>query len=99
MTIHFSASSSQSAFRVGQRVRIDIATLYPKSPYETIEGTVYQVRVDFPLLWTTQPDFETVLPELSFRYGVLPDTQRFPKMKDIDNELYDLPEAYLSPVD
>jgi hypothetical protein len=34
--------------------------------------------------------------EIKFRYGVLPDTTKFPKMKDVENELYDLPEEYLS---
>jgi hypothetical protein len=95
MTLHFPNPSVESAFKVGDRVRIDILTLYKKPPYEVIEGTVYQVRVAFPLLSTTKRNGQFDLSEITFRYGVQPDTTQFPKMKEVENELYDLPEEYL----
>jgi len=96
MKILFPLSAIESPFRVGDRVQVNISTLYRKPPYEAIEGIVYQVRVDFPLLWATKQDFEHEMTELKFRYGVQADTTQFPKMKDVENELYDLPEEYLS---
>ncbi len=92
MKVLFPKSAIESPFRVGDRVRVYIQTLYKKPPYEFIEGTVYQVRADFPLLWATKSTFEYEMGDLKFRYGVLPDTTRYPKMKDVENELYDLPE-------
>ncbi len=96
MKLLFPFTEIESPFRVGDRVKVDIATLYKKPPYETIEGVIYQVRVDFPLLWATKRDFNYEMSEIKFRYGILPDTTQFPKMKDVENELYDLPEEYLS---
>ncbi len=96
MKLLFPLPEIESRFRIGDRVRIDIFTLYKKPPYDTIEGTVYQVRVDFPLLSTTKSDFSFEFTEIKFRYGVQPDTKMFPKMKDVENELYDVPEEHLS---
>lgn len=95
MKVIFPQTEIVSPFKVGDKVRVHIATLYKKPPYEVIEGTVYQVRVAFPLLWATKENVEYELAELTFRYGVLPDTTNFPKMKEVENQLYDLPEACL----
>ncbi|MFN8344533.1 MAG: hypothetical protein U0X91_06000 [Spirosomataceae bacterium] len=96
MKLLFPFTEIESPFRVGDRVRVDILMLYKKPPYETVEGTIYQIRVDFPLLWATKSDFSYEMATVKFRYGVLPDTTKFPKMKDVENELYDVPEEYLS---
>ena len=95
MTIQFNQPRCQSRFHVGDRVKIDITTLYKKPPYESIEGKVYLVRVEFPLIHSTKPNFVYSFDELTFRYGVQPDTAQFPAMKDVENELYDLPEDHL----
>jgi len=92
MKLLFPQTEIESPFKVGDRVRVDILTLYKKPPYEFIEGTVYQVRADFPLLWATKTNFEYEMSTIKFRYGILPDTTKYPKMKEVENELYDLPE-------
>ncbi|MDF7820709.1 hypothetical protein P1X15_24015 [Runella sp. MFBS21] len=95
MILSFPYSEIKSPFQVGDRVQVDILTLYRKPPYEFVEGVVYQVRVDFPLLSTTKRGFSFTLSEVKFRYGIQPDTVKFPKMKEVENELYDVPEEYL----
>ncbi|AXE16798.1 hypothetical protein DR864_03130 [Runella rosea] len=99
MKLLFPLPTIESPFRIGERVKIDLFTLYKKPPYETIEGTIYQVRVDFPLLSTTKSDFSFEFTEIKFRYGIQPDTKMFPKMKDVENELYDVPAEYINELD
>jgi hypothetical protein len=99
MTIRFTTPQIRSMFAVGDRVRIDIFTLYKKPPYEFIEGMVYQVRVDFPLLSSTAKNFVYDFDQVKFRYGVQPDYKQFPRLKDLENEFYDLPEDYLIPLE
>ncbi len=95
MTIQFTELQQSSNFKVGDRVKVDITPLYKKSPYEFIEGTVYMVRVDFPLVWSSKPNFVHQLAILKFKYGIQPDTAMFPKMKDADDKLYDVAEEHL----
>ena len=98
MTVQFNQPTCQSRFNVGDRVKVQITTLYKKPPYESIEGIVYLVRVEFPLIHSTKPNAVYAFNELIFRYGVQPDTKHFAAMKDVENELYDLPEEYLEAI-
>jgi hypothetical protein len=95
MTIQFTAPQQSSIFKVGDRVKIDLTPLYKKSPYEFIEGTIYMVRVDFPLIWSNKPNYVHQMAELKFKYGIQPDTALYPKMKEADDKLYDVPEEHL----
>jgi hypothetical protein len=99
MKISFSMPAIASLFKVGDRVRVDIQPLYKKPPYQTIEGTVYQVRADFPLLATNDPHFVHTLDTIKFKYGILADARQFPQIKDLENKLYDVPENYLMAID
>jgi hypothetical protein len=99
MKISFSTPAIVSIFKVGDRVRVDIQPLYKKPPYQIIEGTVYQVRSDFPLLATNDPNFVYNLDTIKFKYGILADARRFPQMKDLENKLYDVPEDYLMAIE
>jgi hypothetical protein len=98
MTIKFNNPENSSLFKVGDRVKIDLTPFFKKAPYEFIEGTIYLVRVEFPLLWSNQRNFVGQINELKFRYGVQPDTTKFPQMKDADDKLYDIAEEYLDVV-
>ena len=98
MIIQFTNPQIESRFKVGDRVRVHITTLYKKPPYETIEGKVYLVRAEFPLFYTTSPNHVQQISEVAFRYGVQPDTAQFAAMKDVENELYDLTEDYLEEI-
>ncbi len=95
MTIQFPESQQSSIFKVGDRVKIDLTPLYKKSPYEFIEGTVYMVRIDFPLIWSNKPNYVYQLADVQFKYGIQPDTTLYPKMKEADDKLYDVAEEHL----
>ena len=98
MKILFTDAEITAKFSVGERVGIDLLPLYKKPPYRTIEGRVYAIRADFPLMICKEKGEIFELTDLTFRYGVHADMTLFPKMKDAENKFYDLPEAYLSAV-
>ena len=98
MTITFPVQEIDSVFKVGQRVKIDLIPFYKKPPYLTIEGTVYLVRVDFPLVWSNSVEGNFSVETLKFRYGIQPDTNLFPMMKQAEDRLYDVAEEYLQEI-
>ena len=96
MTIQFSEPKQTSMFSVGDRVKVDIVPLFKKPPYDFVEGTVYTVRADFPLVWSNIPNHVHQLEAVKFKYGVQPDTAQYPKMKEADDKLYDVAEEHLT---
>ena len=99
MTITFPVQEIDSVFKVGQRVKIDLIPFYKKPPYLNIEGTVYLVRVDFPLVWSNSVEDNFSVETLKFRYGIQPDTTLFPMMKQAEDRLYDVAEEYLQEIE
>jgi len=95
MTISFPIQEISSLFKVGQRVKINLIPFYKKPPYLTIEGTVYLVRAEFPLVWSNEAEGNYELNSVKFRYGIQPDTSQFPMMKQAEDRLYDVAEEYL----